>query len=95
MGKDEMVSVTVIAGGCDDQSLFEQPCSVNALGIVGQDIFFRDIVNAGNRRSLTVAFSTENGNIHFVGLRPDVTGGKNRVFAVTFAAGGGIGGISL
>src|SRR5665647_2709688 len=66
MGKDEMISVAIIASGGDDEPPLEQTHPVNALGIVVQDIFFRNIVSAGDRSAFPVTLSAKKRNIHFV-----------------------------
>jgi len=41
MGKNEVVPVTIVACGGDDEPPLEQTHPVNALGVIVQDIFFR------------------------------------------------------
>jgi len=95
VGKDEMVAVTVIASGSDDQTLLEQSSAVYALGIIGQDVPFGNIVDTGHRGTLAVTFSAQDRNIHFVSLRPDIAGRKDRVFTMALAAGRRIGRVPL
>jgi hypothetical protein len=58
--------MTIITCGSDDESLFEKPLSMNALGIIAQDVPFWNIVDPGYRRSLSVAFPTQHGYIHLI-----------------------------
>ncbi|MBA7618022.1 hypothetical protein ES703_25341 [subsurface metagenome] len=88
--KYEVISVTVVACGCHDQALLEQSLAVNALGVVGKDVPFWNVVNSGYGRSFSVAFSAENGDVHFVCSGLDVGGRKDVVFSVTFIAARGI-----
>jgi hypothetical protein len=90
MGKDKVVAVTVVAGGGHDQALLEQSLAVNALGIIRQDVSFRNVVHTGDRGSFPVAFSAENWDIHFVCSGLDVGVRKDIVISVTLAAGRGI-----
>lgn len=85
-----MISVTVVACGCHDQALLEQSLAVNALGVVGKDVPFWNVVNSGYGRSFSVAFSAENGDVHFVCSGLDVGGRKYEVISVTFIAARGI-----
>jgi len=95
VGEDEMVPVAVVARGRNGQASFEQAFAVDALGIVAQDLSFRNVVDTGDRRPLSMARSAEERDVHFVGFRPDVRGGQNIVVAVTFLAGGGVWGSSF
>jgi len=88
--KDKVVAMTVIACGCHDQALLEQSLAVNALGVVGKDVPFWNVVNSGNGRSFSVAFSAENGDVHLVCSGLDVCGRKDVVLSVTFIAARGI-----
>jgi hypothetical protein len=90
MWEDEMISMTVVACGCHDKPLFEQPFPMNTLGVIGQDIMFCNVVNASNRRSFPVAFSAEHRDIHFIGARSHVGRRQDIVFSMTFGTGGSI-----
>ena len=90
MRKDEMVPMAVVARSRNGQASFEQAFAVDALGIVAQDLFFRNVVNAGDRRTLSMACSAEEGDVHLVGFRPDIRRRQNIVSAVALFAGGGV-----
>lgn len=90
VGEDEMVPVAIVTGGCNGQASLEQALAVDALRIVGQDIFLWNVVDTGYRCSFTMARSTKHGDIHFVGFRAEIRRGKNIVLAVALFAGGSI-----
>jgi len=86
VGKDEMISMAVVAGGCNSQPPLEKAFAMNALGIVGQNLSFLNVIDTGNRRSLAVAFPAENRNFHLVGVRPDIRRRQDVVVPVAFLA---------
>jgi hypothetical protein len=93
--QDHVVAVTVVAGGSNDQAAPEQSLAVDALGIIAQDIVFRDIVNPGDGGAFPVAFPAENRNVHLVSAGVYVRGRQDVVITVTFGAGGRVGCVSL
>jgi hypothetical protein len=95
VGENQVISVAIIASGGDDQTLLEQSFAVNALGIVGEDIMFGDVIHTGHRSSLPVALPAQYGNVHLVSSRADIRGGEDVVLPVTFVAGRGVGGSSF
>jgi hypothetical protein len=64
---------------------------VNALGIVVQDIFFRNIVGSGDGSAFPVTFPAEKRDVHFVGEGVGILLGQNVVVPVTLGTGGGVG----
>jgi hypothetical protein len=72
MGKNEVVSVAIIACCCDDETLPEETFTVYTLGIVAQDIPLGYVIYPCYRCTFPVAFPAQNRNIHFVRARPDV-----------------------
>jgi len=89
--KDEVISMTVVARRCNDETTLEQALAVDTLRIVAQDVVFRNVVDPGNWCSLTVTLAAENRDVHLVGAGSDIAGGKNVVVPMAFAAGWGIG----
>jgi hypothetical protein len=94
VGENEVISVAIIACGGYDQALFEQAFSMDTLGVVAQDISFRNVIYPCHRRTLSVAFSAQDRNVHFICLRSDVRRRQDVVFPVAFIAGRGIGSAS-
>jgi hypothetical protein len=72
MGQDQVIAVTVVAGGCDDQALPEQALAVNALGVVGEDVVFGDVLDTWHRGALPVAFPAQHRDIHLVCAGVDI-----------------------
>jgi len=66
MGEDEVIAVAIIARGGDDESPLEQADAVNTLGIIVQNIFFRNIVHTGNGGAFPVTLPAKIRDIHFV-----------------------------
>lgn len=95
MGKDEVVTVAVIAGGGHDQTLFEQSHAVDALRVVGEDVFFRDVVDTGYGRPLPVTFPTQDGDVHLVGAGLNILVRKDVMFPVAFGTSRSIRGPTL
>jgi hypothetical protein len=62
-----VVSVTIIAGRSNDETLPEQTFTVYALGIVSQDVSLGYVVYPCYGRTFPVAFPAQDRNIHFVG----------------------------
>jgi len=90
MGKNKVVPVAIVACGGDDEPPLEQTHPVNALGIVVQDIFFRNIVGSGDGSAFPVTFPAKNRDIHFVGEGVGILLGQNVVVPVTLGTGGGV-----
>ena len=67
MGQNQVIPVTIVAGCCNDQSRFKQTSSVYALGIILNDVMLRNIIYPGYDFALPVAFSAQDGDIHFIG----------------------------
>jgi len=84
MGKHKMIAMAIITGGCDNKPLLEQPFAMNALGIVAQDVPFGDVINSSDRGSLSVTFSTKNGDVHLIGAGSYVLVSENIVISMTF-----------
>jgi len=63
----QMVAVTIIAGGRDDQSLFKKSFSMDTFGVIGQNILLRDVVYPGYRGVLAVTFTAQEWDIHLIG----------------------------
>jgi hypothetical protein len=91
VGKDEVISMAVVACGGNDKTAFEQTFTVNTLRVIAQNIMFWNVVDSGDWRSLTVTLAAENRDVHLVGAGFDVAGRKDVVIPMAFAAGGGIG----
>jgi hypothetical protein len=91
VGKNEVVSVAIVACGGDDESPLKQTFSVNALGIVVQNIFFRNIVGSGDGSSFPMTFPAKKRDIHFVGEGIGILLGQDVVAPVTLGTGWGIG----
>jgi len=72
MGKHQVVAVTIVAGGGNDQTCFKQAPAVDTLGIILHDIVFGNIVYPGHNLSFPVTLPAEIGNIHLIGTRPGV-----------------------
>jgi len=89
--KDEVVAMAVVAGGCNDETAFEQTFAMDTLRIVGQNVVFGNVVDAGNRCTLSMTFAAKHGNVHFISTGLDIAGGKDVVIAVAFTAAGSIG----
>jgi hypothetical protein len=91
MWQDEMISMAVVTCGCNDQALLEQSFSMDALGIIDQNVFFRDVIDTGHGGTFPVAFPAEHGNVHLVCSRFDIIGRKDVVISVALPASRGIG----
>jgi hypothetical protein len=59
LGQDEVAAMTVVAGGCHKQTLFEQPLTVDVLRKVIQDVLLSRMVYAGHRLPFTMTPSTK------------------------------------
>jgi hypothetical protein len=66
MGKDEVIAVAIIARGGNDETPFEQADAVNTLGVIIQNIFFRNIVHPGDGSAFPVTLPAKIWDIHFV-----------------------------
>ncbi len=64
---------------------------MNTLGIIIQNIFLGNIVNAGHRRPFAMALAAEIGDIHLVGGGLEIFGRQNVMVSVTLRTGGGVG----
>jgi hypothetical protein len=62
-----MIPMAIIACGRYDQSSLKKPFSMDALRVICQNVMLGNIVNPCNWRTFPMAFTTENGNIHFIG----------------------------
>ena len=93
--KDEMIPMAVVARSRHGEASPEQAFAVDALGIVAQDLFFRNVVDTGDRRTLSMARSAKERDVHLVSFRPDVRRGQSIVSAVALFAGGGVRGSSF
>ena len=91
MWKDKVISMTVVARRCNDETTLEQALPVDTLRIVAQDVMFWNIVDTRNWSSFPVAFAAENRDVHLVGAGFDVAGREDVVLTMAFTASGGIG----
>jgi hypothetical protein len=65
----QVVTVTIVTGGSNDQSSLEQAFAMNALRVIFKDIMLCDIISPGNRSSFPMALPAQHRDIHFVGQR--------------------------
>ena len=69
MGKHQVVAVTIVTGGSNNQSGFKQAPAMNPLGIVLNNIVLGDIIYPGHYFALFVASTTKEGDVHLIGTR--------------------------
>ena len=91
MGQHQVVAVTVVTGGCHNQTRFKQAPAMDALGIVFHDVVFRYIVYSRYYLTFSVTFSAEIGDIHLIGAGLRVGIEKDIVVSVALFTTGGIG----
>ena len=85
-----MITVTVVTGGCDNKTGFEQAPSVNTLGVILHNIMFRDIIGTSHNFSLPVTGATKDGDIHFIGAGSRIGIMQDVMMAMTFFTAGRI-----
>ena len=67
MGKYQVISMTVVAGGCYDQSRFKQTSSMYTLCVILNNIVFSDIIHPGYNFTFPVTFAAQERDVHFIG----------------------------
>ena len=88
MRKHKVISVAVVAGCSNNQAGLKKTPAMYALGIIFYNIVFRDIIYPGNNFSLLVAFTAEEGDVHFIGTGIWIRIVQNIVVAMAFFAAG-------
>ena len=94
MGKHQVVAMTIVTGGSNNQSGFKQAPAMNPLGIILNNIVFGDIIYPGHYFALFVASAAEVGYIHLISARFSIGVVQDIVMAMTFSAAGSMGVIS-
>jgi hypothetical protein len=90
MWKHQVISMTVVTGGCYHQSRFEKTSSMDTLGVVLNYIMLGDIIDPGHNLTFLVALSTEVGDIHFIGTRIHIGMMQDIMMSMAFHATGSI-----
>ena len=91
MGKHQVVAVTIVTGGSNNQSGFKQAPAMNTLGIVLNNIVLGDIIYPCHYFAFFVTSSAEVRDIHLIGARFSIAVMENIMMAVTLFAAGRIG----
>jgi hypothetical protein len=66
MWQNQVIAMTIVAGGSYDKSRFKQSPAVDPLGIVFHDVVLGDIIDPGHNLPFPVTPSAEIGDIHFI-----------------------------
>ena len=91
MWKYEVIAIAVVAGCCYNQPRFKQSPSMDALGVVFNDIVFGHIVGPCHNFPFTVTRPAQNGDVHFIGAGSRVAIVQDVVMTVALFAAWSIG----